>query len=109
MGSSRHGKSRFQGKTIRRASFGSVLKRFDTEGKGENMNKNTIFALCIGAVALMAAMTAAAQAPSRIHDLVPFYDDIRGGMCSMTNGAVGEIGPSTPAGTLLFNRTFRGQ
>ena len=27
----------------------------------------------------------------------------------MTNGGVGEIGPSTPASTLLFNRTFRGQ
>ena len=73
------------------------------------MKKNTVFAICIAAAALIAAITAAAQAPSRTHDLVPFYEDIRGGMCSMTNGAVGEIGPSTPAGTLLFNRTFRGQ
>ena len=73
------------------------------------MNKNTFFAICIVAAALMAAMATAAQAPSRTHDLVPFYEDVRGGACSTTMSGVGEIGPSTPADTVLFNRTFRGQ
>ena len=70
------------------------------------MNKNTFLTICI---ALTAAVTAIAQGPTRSHDLIPFYDDVRGGACSTTNGNIGEIGPSTPAGTLLFNRTFRGQ
>ena len=70
------------------------------------MNKNTFLAICI---ALTAAVSAIAQAPTRSHDLIPFYDDVRGGTCSTINVGVGEIGPSTPANTLLFNRTFRGQ
>jgi hypothetical protein len=73
------------------------------------MKKNTTFAFCMAAIALMAASAAIAQAPSRTHDLVPFYEDVRGGVCSTMNGSIGEIGPSTPASTLLFNRTFRGQ
>ena len=57
----------------------------------------------------MAVGTAAAQAPIRDRNLVPFYEDIRGGTCSTTNGGVGVIAPNTPAITGLFNRTFRGQ
>ena len=73
------------------------------------MNKNIFLALCITAAALTAVMAASAQTPSRTHDLVPFYEDVRGGVCSTTMSGVGEIGPNTPADTVLFNRTFRGQ
>ncbi|NOT46322.1 MAG: hypothetical protein HOP17_01040 [Acidobacteria bacterium] len=73
------------------------------------MNKNTLLTLCIVAVTLMAAITAVAQGPTRNRDLIPFYEDVRGGACSTTNGAVGAIMPNTPADTVLFNRTFRGQ
>ncbi len=70
------------------------------------MNKKTFLTICI---ALTAVFTAAAQGPSRSHNLVTFYEDIRGGACSVSNVSVGEIGPGTPADTVLFNRTFRGQ
>lgn len=55
------------------------------------------------------AGTASAQGPTRSRDLIPFYEDIRGGTCSTTMPAVGVITANTPSSTLLYNRTFRGQ
>jgi hypothetical protein len=58
---------------------------------------------------LMSATAALAQGPSRDRDLIPFYEDVRGGTCSTTMSDVGLITANTTPDTLLFNRTFRGQ
>ena len=71
------------------------------------MSKYTVVALMIAASVLLG--TASAQGPTRSRDLIPFYEDIRGGTCSPTIPAVGTITANTPGATLLFNRTFRGQ
>ena len=73
------------------------------------MTKNTFLAICIVAAALMAVTAALAQGPTRDRDLVPFYEDVRGGACSPTMSSVGLITANTPLDTVLFNRTFRGQ
>ena len=73
------------------------------------MTRNTFLAICMFAAALITTTTAAAQAPTRDRDLVPFYEDVRGGVCSTTMSGVGVITANTPMDTVLFNRTFRGQ
>ena len=73
------------------------------------MNRKAFLTICIVATAFMAATAAPAQAPVRTHDLVPFFEDVRGGTCSTTMSGVGVITANTPANTVLFNRTFRGQ
>lgn len=72
------------------------------------MTRYTFPVICI-VVALVAAVTAAAQPPTRNRDLLPAYGDVRGGSCSATISSVGLITANTPSDTLLFNRTFRGQ
>jgi hypothetical protein len=73
------------------------------------MIKNTFLAICMVAVALMTVTAATAQSPTRDRELVPFYEDVRGGVCSPTMSGVGLITANTPPDTVLFNRTFRGQ
>src|SRR5436190_12076744 len=73
------------------------------------MNKNTFFTICIAVTALTAATLAGAQAPSRNPHLIPFYEDVRAGVCSSTMPAVGMVTASTPLDAVLFNRTFRGE
>ena len=73
------------------------------------MTKNTFSTICIVAAALIAVTATAAQGPKRDRDLVPFYEDVRGGACSTTISSVGLITANTPSSTVLFNRTFRGQ
>ena len=73
------------------------------------MIKNTFLAICIFAAALMSLTSALAQGPTRDRDLVPSYEDVRGGACSPTMSSIGLITANTPPDTLLFNRTFRGQ
>ena len=73
------------------------------------MTRNTFLAICMFAAALITTTTAAAQGPTRDRDLVPFYEDVRGGVCSTTMSNVGLITANTPMNTVLFNRTFRGQ
>lgn len=73
------------------------------------MIRNTFLTICTVAAALMAATAVLAQAPTRDRDLVPFYEDVRGGVCSPTMSNVGLITANTPPDTVLFNRTFRGQ
>jgi len=70
----------------------------------------TIFTTIFFALAvLMSATAALAQGPSRDRDLIPFYEDVRGGTCSTMMSDVGLITANTTPDTLLFNRTFRGQ
>jgi hypothetical protein len=83
--------------------------RFETLSTGVNMNRNSFLAICMAVAVLTAATAAAAQGPTRDRDLVPFYEDVRGGACSTTMSDVGLITANTPPNTLLFNRTFRGQ
>ena len=73
------------------------------------MTRNTILAICLIAAASVAATAAAAQAPIRDRDLIPFYEDIRAGECSTTMSNVGLITGNTPSSAVLFNRSFRGQ
>jgi hypothetical protein len=73
------------------------------------MNKRTFLTICMAVAAAMAAMGASAQAPTRDHSLVPFYEDVRAGVCSETMPGVGMITAVTAATEVLFNRTFRGQ
>ena len=69
----------------------------------------TIFSAIFFAVAVLMSTTAAlAQGPTRDRDLIPFYEDIRGGTCSTTMANVGLITGNTPPSTVLFNRSFRG-
>src|SRR5437868_10083782 len=82
---------------------------FRTLTTGVNMNNNTFLTICIAVIALTGATGAVGQAPTRNHNLVPFYEDVRGGACSQTMPGVGMITPNTPLDTVLFNRTFRGQ
>jgi hypothetical protein len=63
----------------------------------------------IAATFIAVTTTASAQAPKRDRDLIPFYEDVRGGVCSPTMSDVGLITANTPPETLLFNRSFRGQ
>jgi len=73
------------------------------------MTKKTFLAISMVAAALMTATAVFAQGPTRDRNLVPFYDDVRGGVCSTTLSSVGLITANTPPETVLFNRTFRGQ
>jgi hypothetical protein len=73
------------------------------------MTRNIFSAICIAIAALLSTTAALAQGPTRDRDLIPFYEDVRGGTCSTTMPDVGLITANTPPGTLLFNRTFRGQ
>lgn len=65
------------------------------------MIKNTFLAICIVAVSLMTATAAAAQSPTRDRNLVPFYEDVRGGACSPTMSSVGLITANTPLDTVF--------
>src|SRR5690349_20331784 len=68
---------------------------------------NRIFvAFCFAAIT---AATANSQGPTRTRDLLISYGDLRAGSCSTVDPAVGLVGANTPAGALLYNRTFRGQ
>jgi hypothetical protein len=73
------------------------------------MRKCTFLAICIVAGSVLAVTSALAQGPTRNRDLVPFYEDVRGGVCSATMPGIGLITANTPPDTVLFNRTFRGQ
>ena len=48
------------------------------------MNKIIFSAICIVTAALITAAVGFAQGPTRDRDLIPFYEDIRGGTCSTT-------------------------
>jgi hypothetical protein len=73
------------------------------------MTRNIFSAIFITIATLLVATAALAQGPTRDRDLIPFYEDIRGGTCSTTMPNVGLITGNTPPSTLLFNRSFRGQ
>ena len=73
------------------------------------MTRNIFSAICIAIAALLSTTAAVAQGPTRDRDLIPFYEDVRGGTCSTTMSEVGQITGNTPSSTLLFNRSFRGQ
>ncbi|MEP6569883.1 MAG: hypothetical protein ABJC10_08925 [Acidobacteriota bacterium] len=72
------------------------------------MRKYAFLAIAALAGTLISAMVAHSQAPVRNDSLIPFYEDVRGPMCSPTDNAVGMITAMTPPDTLLFNHTRRG-
>jgi len=73
------------------------------------MNRKIFFGIMVIAAALLTTIAVPAQAPIRDRDLIPFYEDVRAGACSVTMPGVGLITANTPASAVLFNRTFRGQ
>ncbi len=72
------------------------------------MNKPALLGTSVVAAALMWMAVAKADGPVRNDNLIPFYNDVRGPMCSTTDPAVGMITALTPLDTPLFDRTVRG-
>ncbi len=74
------------------------------------MRKNHAFlaTFIVALAVLMSTAISTAQAPVRNDTLVPFFNDVRAGMCNPTNDAVGMITAMTPLDTPLFNHTRRG-
>jgi len=72
------------------------------------MSKHHVLGAAIVAAVLILPVIAKADGPVRNDTLVPFFNDVRAGMCHPTNDAVGMITAMTPNSTLLFNHTRRG-
>ncbi|MGH9945898.1 MAG: hypothetical protein ACRD6X_01715 [Pyrinomonadaceae bacterium] len=73
------------------------------------MLKHLISKFAAVAVALISTAAIYSQAVTINPHLEVGFADVRGGICSVTDGSVGMITEDTPSRTLLFNRTFRGQ
>jgi hypothetical protein len=73
------------------------------------MRKHPFFStFIVAAVALAYTAISFADGPVHNNTLVPFFNDVRAGMCDPTNDAVGMITAMTPNDTPLFNHTRRG-
>jgi len=67
------------------------------------MNSQLFRSAYVVAAALVCAATVKADPPVRNDSLVPFFRDIRGGVCDPLDNSVGMITAATPLSTLLFN------
>src|SRR5258708_1895904 len=67
------------------------------------MTKHVLLRAYVMAAVLVCITVVKADTPVRNDNLTPFYRDVRGGMCSPTNNAVGMITVATPLSTLLFD------
>src|SRR5258708_4515359 len=67
------------------------------------MTKHVLPRAYVVAAPLMCTTGVKAHTPVRNDNLTPFYRDVRGGMCSPTNKALGMIPRATPLSTLLFD------